>query len=408
MANKLSVSQLNNYIKGVFDDELVLQKIYLYGEVYEFSQSNGFTYITLKEGECYIHCVKYSLLEKVEIGSMITLFGSVTFYRKTGRVTFSILSMQKTGEGQIYAEFLKLKESLKKQGLFENKLKLPNFVRSVGIITSSTGAVIHDFISVLKSSHSYVDVQLFQSKVQGENADIEICNALKEAEQKGFDVLVVARGGGSGADLECFNSEIVVRTIHDLSTPTISAIGHETDYSLCDLASTVRAGTPSIAAGIIANVNDAMISKFNTICQEIVRVSNKKINDILAKLMLSTAKLSQASQNINEYYSKICERFIYNGVEILKRKINNKEIALRNVLNNVNDVFENKLLKYENKLNLSLTALDLQNPAKLLSNGYAKVIKDGKTISKAKELNTNDEFDLYFVDGKKKGKILEN
>lgn len=407
MANKLTVSQLNNYIKGVFDDELVLQKIYLYGEVYEFSQSNGFTYITLKEGDCYIHCVRCSLLEKVEIGSMITLFGSVTFYRKTGRVTFSILSMQKNGKGQIYAEFLKLKETLKNEGMFDNKNRLPSFIRNVGIITSSTGAVIHDFVSVLNSSHSYVNVQMFQSKVQGENADIEVCDALKKADLCDFDVLVVARGGGSGADLDCFNSESVVRCVHALSTPIISAIGHETDYTLCDLASTVRAGTPSIAAGIISNVNNEIINRFNLSCNNIIRNVNKKFNDSLAKLILSISNLSQSSQKVNEYYFKKCERFIYNGIESINRKLKNDEDLLKNLLSITNETIKDKTAKYENRLNLSLTKLDLQNPAKVLSSGYAKVYKDGKTVTKAEQLKIDDEFELLFVDGKKKGIIVE-
>ena len=408
MANKLSVSQLNNYIKGVFDDELFLQKIYVYGEVYEFSQSNGFTYITLKEGDCYIHCIKYSLLEKVEVGSMITLFGSVTFYRKTGKVTFSIISMQKTGEGQLYAEFLKLKESLRKEGLFENKNKLPNFVKSVGIITSSTGAVIHDFISVLSVSHPYINVELFQTKVQGENADIEICNALKLADSKNFDVLVVARGGGSGADLDCFNSELLVRCIHNLSSPVISAIGHETDNSLCDLASTARAGTPSIAAGIISDINKSIIERFNNSCKEITRAVDKKSSENLSRLILSVTKLSQSSQKINEYYTKICERFVYVGLESIKDKLLNGERVVERISKANTDYLQNKLNLIENSINMSITKLDLQNPAKLLSSGYAKVTKNGKTVKKAEELKVNDEFDIYFEDGKKKGIIVEN
>ena len=408
MANKLSVSQLNNYIKGVVDDELFLQKIYIYGEVYEFSYSNGFTYITLKEEDCYIHCVKYSLLEKVEIGSMITLFGSVTFYRKTGKVSFSILSMQKTGEGQQYAEFLKLKETLKKEGLFDNKTKLPKFIKTVGIITSSTGAVIHDFISVLFESHPYIDVKLFQTKVQGENADVEICNALRLADSIKFDVLVIARGGGSGADLDCFNSESVVRCIHELSSPTISAIGHETDNTLCDLASTVRAGTPSIAAGIISDVNSTIIDKFNKTCKEMTIAIDKKSSDILSKLMLTISNLSQSSQKINNYYSKYCERFVFNGIEILNNKLITKQLQVEKIINSSSDSVQDKINLLDKSVSLSLAKLDAQNPAKLLSSGYAKVTKDGKTITKANQLNISDKFDLYFEDGKKKGIIVEN
>ena len=407
MENKLSVSQLNNYIKGVFDDELVLQKIYVYGEVYEFSVSNGITYITLKENDCYIHCVKYSRLEKIDIGTTVTLFGSVTFYRKTGRVTFSVLSLQKTGEGKHYLELLELKKKLLSEGLFTNKHKLPDFISSVAIVTSSTGAVIHDFLSVLVQKHPYILVKVFKSKVQGENAVSDLCEALRNADKSACDVIVVARGGGSAADLNCFNDENVVRAIAGLSVPTVSAVGHETDYTLCDLASTERAGTPSIAAGLISDINDKTTSRLELALSRINNAAVGKIRSGHARIYKAITKISVSAGKAVEHYKFRILKATADSRSIVEKRIYKSENYVRETVRYISDRADRAYKQCGDRFSAVLQRIEGNNPFKVLSLGYAKVKKNGEEIVRASQLKNNDEISVRFADGQIMARVTE-
>lgn len=407
MKNKLSVSQLNNYIKGVFEDELVLQNISVYGEVFDFSVSGGNTFLVLKEGDCLMRCIKYSVIEKIEIGTQVVLFGSVNFYRKAASVSFVFKSLQMTGEGEIRAKFLETKAKLEKEGLFINKFTLPSFITKVGIITSSTGAVIHDFLSVLSQNHSYVSVEVIQSRVQGVEAENELCNAIVNASTRNFDILVLARGGGSSQDLDCFNSERVARTLASINVPTISAIGHETDYTLCDLVCTKRAGTPSIASSIIVDINEKMISKFVRLKEQIETIVNNKISSSAIALKLLHSKVETKVSELSESFRNRVRYTLNKCDSVCLRKFLKSKLRVQQIVGGVNLKQKTRLIELEKRLDLTLNLIELKNPIKLLKSGYAKVYKDGNTIVGAHDLFVGDKVDILFADGIAKAEILE-
>lgn len=242
----LSVSQLNGYIKSVFDDELILHNIGVTGELSQISVREKATYFTITEGDCYINCIIFSAVEKIEAGTEVRAYGRVAFFAKSGKINFYAKSISPVGKGTLHAELLKRKDKLKSEGLFENRLQPPVYIRSVAVITSSAGAVIHDIMSVIRDKGVSVSLKLFSSAVQGDNADKEIVNALQAANASDADIIVLARGGGSQYDLDVFNNETVARAVANSKIPVISAVGHETDYTLCDFCAGRRAGTPSM------------------------------------------------------------------------------------------------------------------------------------------------------------------
>ena len=407
MENKLSVSDLNVYIKGVFDDEIVLHNLSVYGEVYSFSVSGNNTYITLKENDCYLQCLRFGRMEKLELGTQITVTGSVEFFKKASKVTFIIKNVEETGKGVQYAKFLALKEKLSGEGLFINKCVFPVFIKKVAVVTSSTGAVIHDFLSVIRKNHSYLDVSVVQTKVQGEGADVSISDAISQAAAMRADLIVIARGGGSVSDLDAFNSEMVVRAVANCLTPTLSAVGHQTDYTLCDLAVTQRAGTPSIAAEIIARTNEAVLQRFNTAIQDISKAVSQKFSRLSSNIYLLSTKIVNNAEKVREkHYYKIrsilkscqnkCENLALNSYSNLKYQTSNQQAQI-----------ERKYMKYDKALALSVAKLENNSPLKIISQGYSLIEKDGKTVKSSKSLKVGDNVNIYFADGQAVAQIKE-
>ena len=292
MNKVLTVSQLNNYVKNVFEDELILQNITVEGEVFESKFSGGNTYITLKENDCVLSCVRFGSRLEFYTGDKIHVTGGVRFYPKGGKVTLVVNYAQAIGKGDLLVKLEELKKKLKEQGYLDNLKKLPAFIGKIALITSKEGAVIHDFLEVLaRNGCGYIDVDVYDVRVQGANAEQTIARAFLSTKNKYYDVVVVARGGGSGQDLSCFNTELVAKSVFDCVYPVISAVGHEIDYTLCDFASSLRAGTPSIAAEKIVRQNEAflgeMLEKLNELrlkAEGLVGQSASKAKRLLAFL----------------------------------------------------------------------------------------------------------------------------
>lgn len=407
MENKLSVSDLNSYIKGVFDDELVLHNLSVYGELFQYSISGNNTYFTLKENDCYLQCVCFGRIEKPEIGTQITVFGSVDFYRKAGKVTFIAKKIEETGKGKQYAEFLAMKEKLSAEGLFINKCTMPSFIRKVAIVTSNRGAVIHDFLSVLSGKHSYIDINVIQTKVQGENADDSLSCAIADADSTNADVIVIARGGGSASDLDCFNSEKVVRAVASCKTPTISAVGHQTDYTLCDLASTHRSGTPSIAGEAIAKINEAVLLRFYDSLQRIDNALKSKYNKSSSLLYtLSSKIINSAERNYEKQTFKIRSK-----LDTVKNccvsRLKDNEHKIRNEATRQLNGINKKYLEFDKKLALSATKLEFSNPMKILSQGYAVISKNNESIRTIEKMENGDLIKIRLYDGQVFAEVKE-
>ena len=399
MPKALSVSQLNNYIKGVFRDELLLHNIDIFGEITEFNVSGGNTYITVKEGDCILQCIKFGVHEPLPVGMKILLSGSVTFYEKGGRVSFSAKEIKPYGEGEQFLALKLLKDKLAKEGLFENRKPLPTRIASVAVITSASGAVIHDILKVLQSRIK-IDVYVYNVRVQGEGADIEIAEAIDAVnELLSVDCIVVARGGGAFTDLNVFNSEIVARAVADSKIPIVSAVGHETDYTLCDLCAGTRAGTPSIAAELIASVNDTAYMRICSSVQSIARSVGDKLTGIERRLYRAchSISLSAESRMFGSYNAlRRAKERLDDTIEARFDNLLSRLTENANALNANIDLF---LSEKEKRYDKADKKLELLSPLKILSQGYARIKKTDEYVFNASDVAIGDGISVIMHDG---------
>ncbi|MBO5291012.1 MAG: exodeoxyribonuclease VII large subunit, partial [Clostridia bacterium] len=252
-----SVAQLNNYVKSVLDNDENLNHLFVTGEISNYKPHySGHMYMTIKDETASIKAVMFAgnasrLKFKPENGMKVIIFGTVSLFQRDGSYQLYINDMQPDGIGALNIAFEQLKKKLEAEGLFSNQYKkpIPKFPQKVGVVTSATGAAVQDIFNVLKRRYPVAEVVLRPCQVQGDGAANDIANAIKEFNKvKGADVLIVGRGGGSIEDLWAFNEEIVARAVFDSEIPVISAVGHETDVTICDFVADLRAPTPSAAA----------------------------------------------------------------------------------------------------------------------------------------------------------------
>ena len=253
----LSVTQLNEYVNGLLRRDVLLQGLQVRGEVSGFKRhSSGHLYFSIKDAGALVRCVMFrqnavSLSALPKDGEQVTVSGSVSLYVKDGQYQFYVTRLQREGRGDLYRRFLESKEALEAEGLFaqEHKQKLPLLPRCLGVITSPTGAAIQDILHIARRRFPGMDILLYPVRVQGEGAAEEIAQGIRDMDRLGrADVLIIGRGGGSLEDLWAFNEECVARAIYACKIPTVSAVGHETDFSIADFVADLRAPTPSAAA----------------------------------------------------------------------------------------------------------------------------------------------------------------
>lgn len=296
--------------------------------------------------------------------------------------------MKEDGIGDLYKEYEELKTKLEKEGFFDNnhKQKIPFMPKTIGVLTSKTGSVIKDIINVSTRRNPNVNIRLFPIPVQGKGAELEIADAIRIMNQKKLaDVLILARGGGSIEDLWPFNEEITARAIYNSKIPIISAVGHETDFTIADFVADLRAPTPSAAAELAVPDIEEIKRKLETYNQRYKISLKKKI-----EFMKLRYQKCMSSKVFTEPTAKIKEQYI------------NLDIIIKNLEN----LITNKVKDAKTKSIELISKLDALSPLKTLTRGYSIAQKDGKTIKSVKELKTNDELDIRFTDGKIKTKVL--
>lgn len=296
--------------------------------------------------------------------------------------------MKEDGIGDLYKEYEKLKTKLEKEGFFDNnhKQKIPFMPKTIGVLTSKTGSVIKDIINVSTRRNPNVHIRLFPIPVQGKGAELEIADAIRIMNQKKLaDVLILARGGGSIEDLWPFNEEITARAIYNSKIPIISAVGHETDFTIADFVADLRAPTPSAAAELAVPDIEEIKRKLEIYNQRYKISLKKKI-----EFMKLRYQKCMSSKVFTEPTAKIKEQYI------------NLDIIIKNLEN----LITNKVKDAKTKSIELISKLDTLSPLKTLTRGYSITQKDGKTIKSVKELKTNDEIDIRFTDGKIKTKVL--
>ena len=390
MQEYITVSALNGYIKKIFDNEELLHNIPLLGEVYGVSFSRNVIYFSLKDESASIPCVCFypAFNDQITEGAKLVCYGSPNFYVKGGKLNFNVNRVEPLGKGKLYEEFLALKSKLEQEGLFDQKYKkpIPKNIERIGVITSKEGAVLQDIKNVAWRRNPFVDIVLFNTKVQGLNAEQEIANAIElMSRYDKIDVIIVARGGGSLEDLSAYNTEIVARATFNCEKPIISAVGHETDFTIIDFVSDLRAPTPSAAAELATENIDQQKYYFSSLKAKFLNLIDEYIDE--KKLLVYNV--------LEKMYNKLEKQFLQNKINIssLVKKLDSSAI---NYLNNQD--YEVGILE---------TTLKKINPINVLKQGYAKIEQLGKGISTTKELDFNDNISIYLQDGKIKAKPLK-
>lgn len=390
----ISVTQLNNYIKEKFQEDEFLNNVLVKGEISNFKHHyTGHMYFTLKDENSLIKCVMFktytSNLNFVpKDGMKIMVLGTVSVFERDGVYQIYAKAMQQEGIGDLHAEYEKLKAKLEQEGLFDktHKKPIPFMPKVIGVLSSNTGAVIRDIINVSTRRNPNVYIRLFPVPVQGQGASEKIAKAIEIMNEKQeADVLIIARGGGSLEDLWPFNEEIVARAIYNSNIPIISAVGHETDFTIADFVADLRAPTPSAAAELAVPDIKEIKLKIKTNENRLQNALQKKLE--LAKLRyekcMKTAVYTNPLQRINENYM-LLDKFTKTLVNSMELKIKEKKTYM---------------VEWVSKL-------DALSPLKTLTRGYSITSKEDKIVKSVNELNSGDKVNLRFTDGKREAQIL--
>lgn len=389
MLKSLSVSELSFYITSIFDAEELLHNIKVYGEVSNLSCVRGNLYFNLKDENALIPCIMFGTgSASIKEGDQILSTGSMRYYGKGGKLNFYISSFIPYGSGVLYQKFLELKSKLESEGVFSNEYKkeLPKNISTIGVVTSATGAVIHDIETVSHRRNPNLNIIVYPAKVQGNGAEQTIVNGIRTLDKiKEVDVIIIARGGGSIEDLQPFNTESLAREIIKANKPIISAVGHETDFTICDFASSIRAATPSVAAELVSKVLRDDYKNILSNLEKIYFLVSSLIDGKNAKLNVNLLKL----QNI------------------LDEKIKKNFYGFNLLINKLYQFSDKNFDNIESNLNLVVNKLKLLNPVEILNKGYVKIRKNNTNILSRSELKLNDIVDIEFKDGKVKANISE-
>ena len=393
--NAVTVTQLNKYLKDRFDEDENLNAILVKGEISNFKNHyTGHLYFTLKDENSLIKCIMFKsyaerLAFKPKDGMKVMVFGSVSVFERDGVYQIYAKTMMEDGMGDLHEKFERLKAQLEEEGLFaqSHKKPIPLYPKVIGVLTSQTGAVIRDIINVSSRRNPNVYIRLLPVPVQGPGAAEQIAEKIKIMNDKKLaDVLIIGRGGGSLEDLWPFNEEIVARAIYESELPIISAVGHETDFTIADFVADLRAPTPSAAAELAVPDVYELKQKINNYQNRYRLALKKKI-----ELMKLRYEKCMKSRIFTDPTRKIKDNYIL--VDTYVKRLENR---IRNI----------KKDKHTKFLELA-TKLDTMSPLKTLTRGYSLVEKDNKIVKSVKQLKENDEINIRFYDGDKKAKILE-
>lgn len=390
----LSVSQINFYIKSIIENDGSLQFVLVTGEISNLTvhQRSGHIYLSLKDSNSVISAVMFAgnarrLKFRLENGMKVICRGRISVYEPSGRYQLYIEDMQPDGVGALTLAFEQLKKSLAQKGLFDNahKKPLPKFPKTIGVITSPTGAAVQDITNIIRRRFPSADIVLAPVLVQGESAPEQLVRAVnKFSASKIADVVIIGRGGGSAEDLWAFNDEQLAYAVYNCETPIISGVGHETDFTVCDFVADVRASTPSAAAELAVPDRQELMSYYFKQKQYISAMLDRKIKTAQLRLENQQRRMSASSPKLK--------------AEQLEKQLSAKSEKLTRFMNTYISNKENKLIAAKGKL-------DGLNPLNVLNRGYAIAEKDEKIITSSKQLKDGDDFTVILSDGKINAKV---
>ena len=407
--NYQTIGEFTSYIKLMFDNSAKMRNVYLKGEISNFKRHpTGHLYFSLKDEKSKINAIMFArdtfnLKFNPTDGTKVLVHGRVSIYEQAGNYQIYVDEMEEDGIGNLYKKYEELKKKLELEGLFdqEHKKVIPFFPKRVGVITAKTGAAIRDIVTTIKRRCPITEIIVFSSLVQGDGAKEDIVRNIHLAENYNIDTLIVGRGGGSIEDLWPFNEEIVARAIYECNIPIISAVGHETDFTIADFVADARAATPTAGAMIATPVltdlikhNDQLKIRLNETILKKIKIFNLELDRFKNSYVLKNPMImyDNKKQKLIMYSDKL------NG--LINNIIINKKNKL-NILHN-NHIIINPLtlyndkIKYLDKLNEKLLVI---NPLNTLKRGYSVLYKDNSTINSIKKLKINDKIKIKLVDG---------
>ncbi|SDA38271.1 Exodeoxyribonuclease VII large subunit [Lachnospiraceae bacterium G11] len=385
--NVYTVSQVNSYIKNMFAQDYMLNSVLVKGEVSNCKyHSSGHIYFTLKDASGVIACVMFAssrtgLKFRMEEGMQVIVGGSIAVFERDGKYQLYAKKITADGEGDLYLKFEQLKKELSEQGMFDPcyKQPIPQFVRKLGVVTAPTGAAVQDIINISKRRNPYIQIILYPAIVQGELAADSIVAGIHALEKEGVDVMIVGRGGGSIEDLWAFNEEKVAKAVFDCSIPIISAVGHETDTTIIDFVSDLRAPTPSAAAELAVFELAALDERFNDAYNRLVREMELVIKRERRKVENAMSRLNAVSP---------------------QSKIREKRTYLIKLEDNLSAGMERVIKNRRHRLDIFIERMNGLSPINKMSTGFAYVSDgSGKMVKDVKNVNKGDKLDLRLVNG---------
>ena len=390
----ISVSDLNRYMKDKVADDEYLKSVFVRGEISNFKHHyTGHMYFTLKDENSLIKCIMFksstlTLNFVPKDGMKVNVLGSVAVFERDGVYQIYCKAMQEDGVGDLYAKFKELKDKLEREGLFdaEHKKKIPMMPKVIGVLTSNTGAVIRDIINVSTRRNPDCYIRLYPVPVQGPGAAEKIVDAIRFMnENKLADVLIVARGGGSLEDLWPFNEEIVARAIYDSELPVISAVGHETDFTIADFVADLRAPTPSAAAELAVTDIFDLQDRINLYQRRLQLLLRKKVEVLRLR------------------YEKCMKSRCFADPSYM---FQDRYLKLDSLVKNLEKAINLRMKDYKLKTVEKITKLDAMSPLKTLARGYTVVEKNDKLVKSVKDLKKDDIINVRLNDGKIDAKII--
>ena len=393
MKNAYSVGQVNRYVKNMFTQDFFLQKIYVKGEVSNCKyHTSGHIYFSLKDETGTMSCVMFAghrrgLAFSMKDGDKVIVGGSVDVYERDGRYQLYAKEITLEGAGALYERYLALKQELEEMGMFagEYKQPIPKFIRRLGVVTAPTGAAVQDIRNISYRRNPYLQIILYPALVQGAGAAESIVKGIRMLDELNVDVIIVGRGGGSIEDLWAFNEEIVARAIFECRTPVISAVGHETDFTIADFVADLRAPTPSAAAELAVNDYRSVVESVSAYRQRMYRAMSTHLDFYRSRLANFSTKFGYLSP---EY--RLREQ---------RQRLADTESSLQNAM-------EGKLKENRHRLSLYVERFTGLSPLRKLDQGFSYVAdQEKRTLTSVKQVKNGDTIYISVTDGTIEAKV---
>lgn len=387
MKNVYSVGQVNRYVKNMFVQDFFLQKIYVKGEVSNCKyHTSGHVYFSLKDESGVLSCVMFAghrrgLSFRMKDGDKVVVGGTVDVYERDGRYQLYAKEITLEGAGALYERFLQLKQELEEMGMFAQEYKqlIPRFIKRLGVVTAPTGAAVQDIRNISLRRNPYLQIILYPALVQGEGAAHSVAQGIRMLDDFGVDVIIAGRGGGSIEDLWAFNEEEVARAIFECRTPVISAVGHETDFTIADFVADLRAPTPSAAA-------ELAVDDYRSIVETLGAFEERFRRAMEGKVELIRSRLEQYQMNF-KYLSP-------------ESRLRDNRQRLMDLEERIRGGMENQIQSYRHDLSIYLERFYGLSPLRKLNQGYSYVADGkGRTVTSVSQVNPGDRLCISVTDG---------